>query len=67
MSPASKKVVKNTLEGLEMIYKLQQSQSPEFYKEEIEEMILLLISANFALLDRMKMFENSFIIPTTNN
>jgi hypothetical protein len=67
MSPASIKVVKNTLEGLEMIYKLQESRSPDFYKEEIEEMILLLIAANFALLDRMKMFDNSIIIPTNNN
>ena len=67
MSPASIKVVKNTLEGLEMIYKLQESRSADFYKEEIEEMILLLIAANFALLDRMKMFDSTIIIPTNNN
>jgi hypothetical protein len=68
MSPASIKIVKTNLEIFETIYKLQQSKSNDFYFEEIEEMILLAIAANNALLDRMRMYNNnSLIIPNSNN
>ena len=68
MSPASIKIVKTNLEIFETIYKLQQSKSKDFYFEEIEEMILLAIAANNALLDRMRIYNNnSLIIPNSNN
>lgn len=70
MTKSGKKMLKTNVEIFEILFKLHYEKNQDFYNDEIQEIILVAIASNHALIKSVERIENEdkiLNLPTSKN